>query len=48
MKNCQSILKPDDLLINMLRKLLQWISHLELSDGYVGENDVGHQWLPSF
>jgi hypothetical protein len=34
-------MKPINRLTNMIMQLLQWISHLELSEGYAGEKDVG-------
>ncbi|MDP2334875.1 MAG: hypothetical protein Q8N05_00195 [Bacteroidota bacterium] len=34
-------MKPNNRLTKLIRQLLHWISHLELSRGYVGEKDIG-------
>jgi len=33
-------MKPNNQLTNMLMQLLHWISHLELSEGHVGGQDI--------
>jgi hypothetical protein len=41
MKNNQSTQNPMNQIINLLLQLLDWLTHLELSDGHIVELDIG-------
>jgi hypothetical protein len=43
MKNNQPAPNPMNLLINLLMQLLDWLTHLELSEGSILELDIGHR-----
>ena len=45
MKTKQSASKPKNQLTNMLMQLLDWLTHLELSGGHTGEQNIG-QLMP--